>query len=249
MATAPTIARYFGDVPDPRLDRTQKHAPTGILLTTAGAVIAGAESWGAVAVFGKSKRDGSRTFVPPANGMPSPDTCARVFARLDPKASPACVVGWPGAVCEATGLTHVAIDGKAVRGTRGATFGGCRHPVDARAVENRMIRGRAAVAETPNEITAIPEVLDVLDRTGARVTSDAAGCPTEVAETIRDRGGEYLPAVQGNRPAPAAAVRAVLERASATACAGVAADHHQTTAGGHGRHEERYVAVVSDPTG
>ena len=116
MAAGPTIARYFGDVPDPRMDRTKKHALTDILVITLCAVITGAESWDSVAAFGTSKRDRLRTFVPPANGIPSPDTFERVFARLDPKAFQGCVVGWLGAVCQATGLKHVAIDGKAVRG-------------------------------------------------------------------------------------------------------------------------------------
>jgi predicted transposase YbfD/YdcC len=249
MATAPTIARYFGDVPDPRVDRTKKHALTDILLITLCAVITGAESWDSVAVFGKSKRDWLRKFVPLANGIPSPDTFERVFARLDPKAFQGCVVGWLGAVCEATGLKHVAIDGKAVRGTHGPTFSGCLHLVNAWAVENRMILGQEAVAEKSNEITAIPKLLDVLDLTGALVTIDAAGCQTEIAQKIRDRGGDYLLAVKGNQPTLEAAVWAVIERALGTEFAGVAADHHQTIEDGHGRHEERYVTVISDPTG
>ncbi len=221
MVTAPTIARYFGDVPDPRMDRTKKHARADILLVTLCAVITGAESWDSVAVFGTSKRDGLTKFVPLANGIPSPDTFERVFARLDPEAFPACVVGWLTAVCEATGLEHVAIDGEAVRGTHGSTFSGCRHRVNAWAVENRMILGQEAVADASNEITAIPTLRDVRDLTGARVRIDAAGCQTESAKTIRDRGGDYPLAVKGNPPALAAAVWAVIERTVGTEHAGV----------------------------
>ena len=249
MATAPTIARFFGDVPDPRIDRTKKHALADILLVTLCAVITGAESWDSVAMFGKSKRAWLTKFVPLANGIPSPDTFERVFARLDPKAFQACVVAWLGAVCEATGLKHVAIDGKAIRGTRGPTFSGCLHLVNAWAVENRMILGQEAVADKSNEITAIPKLLAVLDLKGALVTIDAAGCQQEIAQQIRDRGGDYLLAVKGNQPGLQAAAWAVIERALAADFAGVAADHHQTIEAGHGRHEERYVTVVSDPAG
>ena len=249
MAAGPTIARYFGDVPDPRMDRTKKHALTDILVITLCAVITGAESWDSVAAFGTSKRDWLTKLVPLANGIPSPDTFERVFARLDPKAFQGCVVGWLGAVCEATGLKHVAIDGKAVRGTQGATFSGCLHLVNAWAVENRMILGQEAVAEKSNEITAIPKLLDVLDLTGALVTIDAAGCQTAIAQQIRDRGGDYLLAVKGNQPALEAAVWAAIERALADEFAGAAADHHETIEDGHGRHEERYMTVISDPAG
>ena len=248
MAPAPTIARFFGDVPDPRIDRTKKHALADILLVTLCAVITGAESWDAVAAFGTSKRDWLTKFVPLANGIPSPDTFERVFARLDPKAFQACVVGWLGAVCEATGLKHIAIDGKAVRGPHGSTFSGCLHLVNAWAVENRMILGQEAVADKSNEITAIPKLLDVLDLTGALVTIDAAGCQKEIAQKIRDRGGDYLLAVKGNQPTLEAAMWAAIEQALAAA-SGDAADHHETIEDAHGRHEERYVMVVPDPTG
>ena len=95
---APTIARHFADVPDPRIDRTKKHALADILLVTLCAVVAGAESRDSMATFGKSKLDWLKKFVPLANGIPSPDTFERVFARLNPKAFQKCVVEWLTAV-------------------------------------------------------------------------------------------------------------------------------------------------------
>ena len=137
------------------------------LLSTLCAVIVGAESRQAVGTFGKSKHDWLKRFVPLTNGIPPPDTFERVFARPNPKAFQKCVVEWLSAVCEASGLQHVAIDGKAVRGAKQSTFSGCRHLVNARAVENRPILGQEAVADESNEITAIPELLDVLELKGA----------------------------------------------------------------------------------
>ena len=202
-----------------------------------------------MATFGRSKRDWLRRFVPLSHGIPSPDTFERVFARLQPTAFQTCVVEWLTAVCEATGLKHVAIDGKAVRGAKQPTFSGCLHLVNAWAVENRLILGQEAVADKSNEITAIPKLLAVLDLTGALVTIDAAGCQKEIAQQIRDRGGDYLLAVKGNQPALEAAVRRVFEQALATDFPEGDIDWDQTIEDGHGRHEERYVTVIADPAG
>jgi predicted transposase YbfD/YdcC len=249
MAADPALVRCFAGVPDPRLDRTKKHALPDILLVTLCAVIAGAESWDMVATFGTAKRDWLKKFVPLANGIPSPDTFERVFARLNPKAFQTCVVAWLAAVCEATGLKHVAVDGKAVRGAKQSTFSGCLHLVSAWAVESRLILGQEAVADKSNEITAIPKLLEVLDLTGALVTIDAAGCQKDIARQIRGQGGDYLLAVKGNQPALEAAVRRVFEQALADEFAGVTVDRHTTIEDGHGRHEERYVTAISDPKG
>ena len=243
---APTIARHFAAVPDPRIDRTKKHALADILLVTLCAVVAGAESWDSVATFGRSKLDWLKKFVPLAHGIPSPDTFERVFARLNPRAFQACVVAWLTAVCEATGLKHVAIDGKAVRAAGGSTFSGCLHLVNAWSVENRMILGQEAVADKSNEIAAIPKLLEVLDLRGALVTIDAAGCQKAIAAQIRSQGGDYLLAVKGNQPALEAAVQRVFEEAAET---DAAVDGHTAAEDGHGRHEERTVTVIADPKG
>jgi hypothetical protein len=104
------------------------------------------------------------------------------------------------AVCRATGLRHIAIDGKAVRAAPGDTFSGCLHLVNAWAAENRLILGQEPVADGSHEIAAIPELLKVLALKGALVTIDAAGCQKEIAKHIRGEGGDYLLAVKGNQP-------------------------------------------------
>ena len=81
-----SAARFFADLPDPRVDRTKKHALADILVIALAATIAGAESFEAVAAFGKARRDWLARFLPLANGTPSADTFLRVFARLDPQA-------------------------------------------------------------------------------------------------------------------------------------------------------------------
>ncbi len=244
-----SVARFFADLPDPRIDRTKKHALADILVIALAATIAGAESFEAVAAFGQAKRDWLRRFLPLANGVPSADTFLRVFARLDPRKFAACAAEWLGAVCAATGLRHVAVDGKAVRGAKRPTFSGRLHLVSALAAENRLILAQEAVADGSHEIAAIPELLAVLELEGALVTLDASGCQTGIARQIRERGGDYLLAVKGNQPALHEAVVGVFDRACEADFAGVRYDQHESVEDGHGRHDERYVTAIYDPAG
>ena len=161
-----SIARYFADLPDPRVDRTKKRSLTDILVIALCAVVCGADSWEEVEAFGEAKEDWLRGFLRLPNGIPSHDTFGRVFARLDPGAFGACVADWMGAVCEAAGPRHIAIDGKAVRSAPGNTFSGCLHLVSAWAAENRLILDQQAVADGSHEIAAIPELLRVLELRG-----------------------------------------------------------------------------------
>lgn len=245
----PSLARYFAELPDPRVDRTKKHALGDILVIALCATIAGADSWEEVERFGRAKQGWLKTFLALPNGIPSHDTFYRVFTRLDPKRFAGCVTRWMEAACEATGLRHIAIDGKAVRAAPGDTFSGCLHLVGAWAAENRLILGQEPVAEKSHEIAAIPELLRVLSLKGALVTIDAAGCQKEIARQVRGGGGDYLLAVKGNQPSLHEAVQAVFDRACEADFAGFEHDGHEQVEDGHGRHEERYVTVIHDPDG
>src|SRR5262245_49801686 len=244
-----SVARYFADLPDPRVDRTKKHTLGDILAITLCAVIAGADSWEEVEQFGEAKHDWLKRFLALPNGVPSHDTFGRVFARLDPQAFGKCVADWMGAVCEAAGLKHIAVDGKAVRSAPRNTFSGCLHLVSAWATENRLILGQQAVADGSHEIAAIPELLRVLDLAGALVTIDAAGCQVEIARQVREQGGHYLLTVKGNQPTLHDALRALFERALDDDFAGLRHDTHEATEEGHGRREWRCVSVIYDPPG
>jgi predicted transposase YbfD/YdcC len=244
-----SIARHFADLPDPRVDRTKKHALGDILVIALCATIAGADSWEEVERFGRARHDWLKTFLALPHGIPSHDTFYRVFARLDPKRFAGCVTRWMEAACEATGLRHIAIDGKAVRAAPGDTFSGCLHLVNAWAAENRLILGQEPVAGKSHEIAAIPELLGALSLEGALVTIDAAGCQKEIARRVRDGGGDYLLAVKGNQPGLHEAVLGVFDRACEADFAGFEHDGHERVEDGHGRHEERYVTVIHDPDG
>ncbi len=183
------------------------------------------------------------------HGIPSADTFARVFAKLDPAAFAERFGRWMAAAGRATGLVPIAVDGKAARRATRATATGCLHLVSAWASENRLALGHVAVPEGSSEVAVIPELLEALELAGAIVTIDAAGCQRANAAIIRTRGGPYLLAVKGNQPSLFAAVERVFADACAADFEGVNYDMHETVDDGHGRHEERYVTVIRDPEG
>jgi predicted transposase YbfD/YdcC len=244
------IMDVFADLPDPRRETANKlHRLTDILTIATCAVIGGAESWEAIAEYGRTKEPFFRRFLPLENGIPSPDTFERVFAKLAPRAFARAFGRWMAAACEATGLVPIAVDGKSARAAKRNTATGCRHVVTAWAAENRLVLGTAAVPDGSNEVAAIPELLRTLDLAGALVTIDAAGCQVENARIIRQRAGHYWLAVKDNQPTLRAAVEAVIERACEADFTGVRCDGHEAVEDGHGRHEGRYVTVVYDPGG
>src|SRR3954447_16005638 len=244
------LTDVFAELPDPRRETANKlHRLTDILTIATCAIIAGAESWEAIAEYGRTKEAFFRRFLPLENGIPSPDTFERVFAKLAPGAFARAFGRWMAAACEATGLVPIAVDGKSARAAKRDTATGCLHVVTAWAAENRLVLGTTSVPDSSNEVAAIPVLLRTLDLAGAIVTIDAAGCQVENARIIREREGHYLLAVKDNQPTLRAAVEAVIGRACDDDFTGARSDGHESVEDGHGRHEERYVTVIYDPAG
>ena len=247
MPTLPLTA-VFADLPDPRRDTANKlHALTDILIIATCAVIGGADTWEAIAEYGRTRRAFFRRFLPLDNGVPSADTFGRVFAKLAPGSFAQAFGRWMAAACEATGLVPVAVDGKSARAAKRGTATGCLTVVTAWATENRLVLGQAAAPDGSNEIGAIPDLLRTLDLSGAIVTIDAAGCQTENARLIRSQGGHYLLAVKGNQPNLRAAVERVVEASCEADLVGM--EGAESVDDAHGRHEERYVGVFGKPEG
>jgi hypothetical protein len=191
------LTTVLADLPDPRRDTKNKiHPLTDILVIATCAVIAGAEGWEQIAAYGHSKEAFFRRFLKLPHGIPSHDTFNRVFAKLDPEAFADRFGRWAAGACEATGLGHVAIDGKSARRSPKGTFTGCLHLVEAWAVEGRLILGVRSVPEGGHEITTIPELVGSLDLDGAVVTIDAArdrrrGRPAEALSPRRSPASRW----------------------------------------------------------
>ena len=243
-----SLTTVFADLPDPRIETANKlHPLTDILVIATCAVIAGADGWEEIAEYGNSKEEFFRRFLELPNGIPSHDAFERVFARLDPDAFADRFGRWMARACAATGLVHVAVDGKSARHSPKDTFTGCLHLVSAWAVENRMILGQRSVPDGGHEITTVPDLLAALDLKGAVVTLDAAGCQKATVEQIRSQGGDYVVCVKGNQKGLRDAAADVFERAGEAEFAGC--DTASEVGVAHGREEERYVTVVENPDG
>jgi predicted transposase YbfD/YdcC len=237
---------HFKDLDDPRVERTRKHPLVNIVFIAVCGVLSGANSFAAIEEFGTDRRSWFARFLDLTNGVPSDDTFARVLARLDPGAFERCLLGWVQAVQEVTDHRLIAIDGKTLRGSYDRRDGKAAiHMVSAWATENKLSLGQVVVDEKSNEITAIPELLRLLDVSGALVTIDAMGCQKEIADSIRQGEGDYVLAVKRNQPT-------LYERVEEAIGAGLEQDtsdldEHQTVEVGHGRREARTYVVFPAP--
>jgi predicted transposase YbfD/YdcC len=247
-ASPVSLLHHFADLQDPRSDRTKLHGLLDLIALTLCAVVAGADGWTDVEAYGLQKRDWLETFLDLPNGIPSHDTLGRVFAALDPAAFQRCFLGWMHAVVGASRGRLVAIDGKALRHSFDTARGkSAIHLVSAWASANHLLLGQQAVADKSNEITAIPELLKLLDLQGALVTLDAMGCQRKVAAQVIAAGGDYVLAVKDNQPTLHADVRRVFLDGLEDDFAGLEHRYWHTAEQGHGRTEERHYHVVAVP--
>jgi len=192
---------HFQDLHDPRVERTRKHPLINIVFIAVCGVLSGANSFAAIHEFALDRRSWFARYLDLTNGIPSEDTLGRVLARLNPAEFEKGLLSWVQAVHEATDHQLIPIDGKTLRGSYDRGDGRAAIPmVSAWAAENQLSLGQVVVQEKSNEITAIPELLKLLDITGALVTIDAMGCQKEIAAAIRQGEGDYVLAVKQNQP-------------------------------------------------
>src|SRR5215218_1570311 len=206
------LAACFAGLADPRATRRCDHQLIDILVIAACAVIACAESWEDIALYGRSKLAWLKSFLALPNGIPSHDTFRRVFMLIDPDAFEACFARWAQSLMGKVEREVVAIDGKTVRRSgRRRHDHGPLHLVSAWASGRGLALGQREVDGKSNEIAAIPELLDLLWLDGCIVTLDAMGCQ-EIAERIRAKGADYLLVLKSNHSRAFEAVREHFER-------------------------------------
>jgi predicted transposase YbfD/YdcC len=248
VVTPLTIKHHFRKLKDPRIDRHKRHQLLDIIVVALCAVLSGAKDWQQVETFGKQRCDWLRRFIKLAHGIPSHDTFERVFDRIDPGAFHQSFQSWVTAIAERLKIKHIAIDGKTVRGS-GSNKIGPLHLVSAWATEQQLSLGQVATAAKSNEITAIPELLDLLDVHGAIVTIDAMGCQKAIASKIVAGGGDYVLTVKNNQPKLLEDIQNEIARALQTDFLGMKHEQYVTEDSGHGRKERRLHTILIDPTG
>ena len=242
------LKECFADHKDPRNENSCDHLLFDILGIAVLAVACGADDWCGMATFARVKLDWLKTFLKLPGGAPSHDTFRRVFGLLDRKQFAANLFRWTQALHAATGGKLVAIDGKTLRRTFAKKSGlKALHLVTAWASENGLTLGQIACAEKSNEITAIPELLKLLNLKGCTVTIDAMGCQTEIVEEIREQDAHYVLAVKENQPTLYADLLQIFEEGMDTDFADVAHETHTTKEMAHGRTTERTYDVIEIP--
>jgi predicted transposase YbfD/YdcC len=192
------LLKFARSLPDCRMDRKKLHLAEDIVFITLAAVVCGAETWEDIADFGRSKIIFLKRFLKLENGIPSPDTFNRFFASLNPKVFESLFLSWIKGLCkDHKGV--VAIDGKTVRGSRKQGNKSAIHMVSAFAAANGLVIGQVKINQKSNEITAIPELINVLDIEDCIITIDAMGCQTKIAEAIITNEADYILAVKENQ--------------------------------------------------
>jgi len=241
------VENYFADLEDPRADNSW-HNLFDILVITILAVICGADSWVDVEIYGKAKEPWLRGFLELPHGIPTHHTFNRLFRHLDPDQFQESFFKWIQAIQEVTAGQVIAVDGKTLRRSHDRTLGKkALQMVSAWATSNHLMLGQAKVDEKSNEITAIPELLRILDLEGAIVTIDAIGCQREFAEQIMDRKGDYVLALKENQGHLYEDVFGFFAHAEEKEFRRIRSDYHKTVNKDHGRIEIRRCWVISDP--
>ncbi|MFY9352692.1 MAG: ISAs1 family transposase [Sphingobium sp.] len=240
---AGVLLGYFEGLPDGRQAGKVRYPLTEILLLCLLAVLSGAETFTDIANFGHRKLSFLRRFRPFAEGTPSHDHLGDILATLDAEAFQRCFVAW---VASLTGVAAevVAIDGKTVRGSKGAKA--AIHMVSAFAARQRLVLGQVKVGEKANEIVAIPHLLKMLEIEEAIVTIDAIGCQRGIARQIIDQKADYVLALKGNQTTLHDEVRLFVTEQKARHFADTTISRLQTVDGDHGRIETRVATVIHD---
>lgn len=234
-----TLRDCFAEIEDPRRTYLVEHQLLDIIMLTILASICGADTWVEIEAYGKAKEEWLKNFLALPNGIPSHDTLARVFARLDPEALQASFQSWIQAVSEVLAEV-IAIDGKALRhaydqgGERGMIY-----MVSAWATHSHLVLGQRQVEAKSNEIKAVPKLLELLCLKNCIVTLDAMGTQKAIAQQIVEQGGDYVLALKENHPNLCEDVRQLFDWARRQQFQDIDHNFHQTVEKGHGRLENR----------
>ena len=235
-----SLHHYFSQLPDPRTHRNKKHLLIDIIVLSIIAVICGAESWNSIELFGNSKKDFLSKILKLPNGIPSHDTINRVFTLIKPGKFEQLFAQWVQSLIDTKIPGEViAIDGKAMRGSKDSYHDKSPiHIVSAWANSNQLVLGQIKTSEKSNEITAIPELLNILDIEGCIITIDAMGTQKKIAETIIDKQADYILALKGNQGYLKEDVKNTFRRQQPDST-------DETVEKGHGRIETRKCEVIN----
>jgi predicted transposase YbfD/YdcC len=199
MRSSDNLILIFNQIEDHRSHINKRHNLIDILLIGIISVICGAETWEQMVGFAKSKEEFLKRFLELPNGIPSKDTINRVFTAIDSEHFESCFIDWVNSIVDLSKGQVIAIDGKTLRGAKSHGKTSPIHMVSAWACKNNLVLGQVKTNEKSNEITAIPNLLDILDISENIITIDAMGTQKEIAKKIIDNDADYILAVKANQ--------------------------------------------------
>lgn len=242
------ITRLFKDIEeahDPRASNA-RHFLSDILVIAILGVICGADDYPGIVEFALDRQAWLAGLLRLPHGIPSISTFRRVFAALKPGVLVGVMQRWAGELAGSLAGKQIAIDGKTLRRSFDHAWDqNGLHLVTAWCVQENLVLAQQAVDQKSNEITAVPQLLKMLDLKGTVVTGDAMNTQKEIARQIVEGGGDYLLAVKGNHPTLKDSIQRHLDEMILEKFAGVEHVYHQTTDGGHGRIDTRKVWATS----
>ena len=241
------IQDHFVELTDPRR-RKVIYPLINIVTIAICAVICSADDFVSIAEYGRKKRKWLAQFLDLRSGIPSHDRFNAILGAIKPAEFEACLLSWITALHEITAGQIVAIDGKTLRRSFDtASSKSAIHMVSAWATANQISLGQVVVDAKSNEITAIPQLLNILEIAGCLVTIDAMGCQTEIAQAILDAKADYVLAVKSNQRTLYDGLAWFFCYSGAFNYDGVPVSRHETQEKGHGRQETRTYFVCDVP--
>ncbi len=241
------IQDHFVELTDPRR-RKVTYPLVNIVTIAICAVICGADDFVSIAEYGRKKQKWLAQFLDLSNGIPSHDRFNAVLGAIKPAEFETCLLSWITALHEITAGQIVAIDGKTLRRSfDAASSKSAIHMVSAWATANQISLGQVIVDQKSNEITAIPQLLKILELSGCLVTIDAMGCQTEIAQAILNAKGDYVLAVKSNQRTLYDGLAWFFCYHGAFNYADMPVGRHKTHEEGHGRQETRSYFVCDVP--
>jgi predicted transposase YbfD/YdcC len=240
-----TLFEHFANLEDPRIERSKEHLLKDIIAIAILAIISGADGWVAIEAYGNAKYEWLKSFLELPNGIPSHDTFSRVFARIEPQQFQKCFLSWVNAIVGELELNVIAIDGKTMKQSYDRNDQQkALHIVTAWSSSHQLVLGQKKVDKKSNELTAIPELIEMLEIAGSVITIDAMGCQKDITSLIVKKKGDYILALKGNQKLLYKAVKEWFDGTQKADYLGKKYDDYEQVEAGHHRVEKRQVWTV-----
>jgi len=242
------LITHLSKITDPRSAQGKRHELVEIIIIAICGIICGADDWVMIEHFGKAKKEWLERFLTLPHGIPSHDTFGHVFSLINPQEFEKCFMEWVQEISSMTKGQLIAMDGKTVRRSHDRTNGKeAIHLVSAWATHNGVVMGQVKVDDKSNEITAIPELLKMLEVEGCIISIDAMGTQKEIISTILEEKGDYLLAVKKNQEKLYQQIDLAYSIDRKNEFKDAPYDFAKTVNKNHGRIETRHCWVTSDP--